>query len=154
MLKLSKKADYALIAVKHLATQQEQRACSAHEIAQEYSISSTLMAKVLQTLARHGLVSARHGAAGGYQLAKSPEQLSALEVISAIEGPVQITSCVSSHGPCDAMDRCSVREPLRRVNDGILQLLSALKISQLSEDAPEPVLVELRTVDAAVVGKG
>lgn len=154
MLKLSKKADYALIAVKHLATQPEQRPCSAHEIAQEYSISETLMAKVLQTLARHALVTARYGAAGGYQLAKSPEHLSALEVISAIEGPVLITSCVSSHGPCDAMDRCSVREPLRRVNEGILHLLSALKISQLSEDAPEPVFVELRTADAAVVGEG
>ena len=154
MLKLSKKADYALIAVKHLARQQAQRACSAHEIAQEYSISATLMAKVLQTLARHGLVTATHGAAGGYQLAKDPGELSVLEVITAIEGPVQITSCVSSHGPCDVMDNCSVREPLRRVNAGILHLLTALKISQLHEDAPEPVLVELRSADAAVVGKG
>src|SRR2546423_11998513 len=154
MLKLSKKADYALIAVKHLARQQAQRACSAHEIAQEYSISATLMAKVLQTLARHGLVTATHGAAGGYQLAKDPGELSVLEVITAIEGPVQINPGVSSHGPCDVMDNCSVREPLRRVNVGILHLLSALKISQLHEDAPEPVLVELRSVDAAVVGKG
>jgi Rrf2 family protein len=154
MLKLSKKADYALIAVKHLATQQEQRASSAHEIAQEYSISATLMAKVLQTLARNGLVNARHGAAGGYQLAKPPEQISALEVISAIEGPVVITSCVSSHGPCDATQRCSVREPLRRLNDGILQLLSELKISQLSEDATEPILVGLHGSDAVAAGKG
>src|SRR5256885_1532673 len=130
MLKLSKKADYALIAVKHLARQQAQRACSAHEIAEEYGISATLMAKVLQTLARHGVITARYGAGGGYQLAKEPEQVSALEVISAIEGPVLITSCVTSHGPCDAMDRCSVREPLQRVNDSILQLLGALKISQ------------------------
>lgn len=153
MLKLSKKADYALIAVKHLATQQGLRACSAHEIAQEYGISGTLMAKVLQTLAKQGLVVAKHGASGGYQLAKAPEQVSALEVISAIEGPVLITSCVSSHGRCDAMERCSVREPLRRVNDGILQLLGALKISQLSEDAPEPVLVELGP-DAVVASQG
>src|SRR2546421_9428716 len=93
MFKLSKKADYALIAVKHLAMHREQHACSAHEIAQEYGISTTLMAKVLQKLAREGLVNAKHGAAGGYQLAKEPEQISALEVISAIEGPVLITSC-------------------------------------------------------------
>ena len=153
MLKLSKKADYALIAVKHLATRQDLHACSAHEIAQEYGISGTLMAKVLQTLARQGLVAAKHGASGGYQLAKAPEQVSALEVISAIEGPVLITSCVSSHGPCYAMERCSVREPLRRVNEGILQLLSALKMSQLSEETPEPVLVELGQ-DAVGAGQG
>ena len=154
MLKLSKKADYGLIAVKHLAMHREQHACSAHEIAQEYGISTTLMAKVLQKLAREGLVYAKHGAAGGYQLAKEPGQISALEVISAIEGPVLITSCVTSHGSCDAMDHCSVREPLRRVNEGILQLLSALKISQLSEDAPEAVLVELSAADRFATAKG
>src|SRR2546423_14190912 len=106
MLKLSKKADYALIAIKHLARQQAQRASSAHEIAQEYSISATLMAKVLQTLARNGLVNARHGAAGGDQFAKPPEQISALGVIFAIEGPGVSTSCVSSHGACGATQRC------------------------------------------------
>src|SRR2546430_1987916 len=111
------------------------------------------MAKVLQKLAREGLVNAKHGAGGGYQLAKEPEQVSALEVISAIEGPVLITSCVTSHGPCDAMDRCSVREPLQRVNDSILQLLGALKISQLSEDAPDSVLVELRAADHVAAGQ-
>src|SRR2546423_14988742 len=103
MLKLSKKADYALIAIKHLARQQAQRACSAHEIAQEYSISATLMAKVLQTLARHGLVTATHGAAGANQLANDPGELSVREVITAIGGPVHITSCVSSRGRCEAM---------------------------------------------------
>jgi DNA-binding IscR family transcriptional regulator len=68
-----------------------------------------------------------------------------LEVISAIDGPVLITSCVTSHGNCDATDRCSVREPLRRVNESILQVLSTVTISQMSEEPQEQVLVELRT---------
>jgi len=109
MFKLSKKADYGLIAVKHLATHRDVHACSANEISEEYGISTTLMAKVLQKLARHGVVAAKHGSSGGYQLAKDPGQISALDVISAIDGPVLITSCVTSHGNCDATDRCSVR---------------------------------------------
>ena len=112
MFKLSKKADYGLIAVKHLAMHRNAHACSANEISEEYGISTTLMAKVLQKLAREGLVAAKHGSSGGYQLAKDPGQISALDVISAIDGPVLITSCVTSHGNCDATDRCSVREPL------------------------------------------
>src|SRR5256714_13274351 len=87
MFKLSKKADYGLIAVKHLAMHREQHACSAHEIAQEYGISTTLMAKVLQKLAREGLVYGQHGAAGGFQVGKEPGQISPPEVNSAIERP-------------------------------------------------------------------
>ncbi|HYA98134.1 MAG TPA: Rrf2 family transcriptional regulator [Methylomirabilota bacterium] len=143
MFKLSKKADYALIAVKHLALHRKEHACSAAEIAAEYGISGTLMAKVLQKLAKGGLIQARHGAAGGYQLSREPAQISALEVISAIDGPVLITSCVTNHGPCDATSKCTVREPLRKVNESILQVLGAVTISQLSEESPEPSLVAL-----------
>src|SRR5260221_14627359 len=101
MFKLSKKADYGLIAVKHLAMHRNQHACSANEIADEYGISSTLMAKVLQKLARQNLVAAKHGSSGGYQLSKAPDQISALEAITAIDGPVLITSWVTSHGNCE-----------------------------------------------------
>lgn len=144
MFKLSKKADYGLIAMKHLALHRQQHACSANEIAEEYGISVTLMAKVLQLLARNGLVAAKHGSSGGYQLAKEPEKITALDVIAAIDGPVLITSCVTSHGNCDATEKCSVREPLRRVNESILTVLSAVTISQMSEEPQDTSLVELR----------
>jgi Rrf2 family protein len=145
MFKLSKKADYALIAVKHLAKSGQGESRSAGDISERYGVSAPLMAKVLQKLARQGLVVARHGSSGGYQLAREPGLISALDVISAVDGPVLITSCVTSHGNCDATLHCSVREPLRRVNDSILQVLSTVTISQMSEDPEEPLLVELQT---------
>lgn len=148
MFKLSKKADYGLIAMKHLANHRDQHACSANEIAEEYGISATLMAKVLQKLAKNSLVAAKHGSTGGYQLAKDARSISALEVITAIDGPVLITSCVTSHGNCDATDRCSVKEPLRRVNESIMGVLQTVTVAQLSEDTTsEPALVELKGLD-------
>jgi Rrf2 family protein len=147
MFKLSKKADYGLIAMKHLALHRQEHACSANEIAEEYGISATLMAKVLQKLARHGLVAAKHGSSGGYQLSRQPERISALEVLTAIDGPVLITSCVTSHGNCDATERCSVKEPLQRVNESILGVLSTVSIASLSEEKQEPALVELKGAD-------
>jgi Rrf2 family protein len=144
MFKLSKKADYGLIAMKHLANHSQGHACSANEIAEEYGISATLMAKVLQKLAKQGLVAAKHGSTGGYQLTRRPEQISALEVLTAIDGPVLITSCVTSHGNCDATERCSVKEPLQRVNESILNLLSMVTIAHLSEEKQETSLVELK----------
>jgi Rrf2 family protein len=151
MFKLSKKADYGLIAMKHLANHREQHACSASEIAEEYGISATLMAKVLQKLARQSLVAAKHGSSGGYQLAKEPTKISALEVITAIDGPVLITSCVTNHGACDATDRCSIKEPLRRVNESILEVLGTVTIAQLSEDTQEPALVALKGMERLAV---
>ena len=133
-----------MIAMKHLANHRQEHACSANEIAEEYGISATLMAKVLQKLAKQGLVAAKHGSTGGYQLARQPDKISALEVLTAIDGPVLITSCVTSHGNCDATERCSVKEPLQRVNESILNVLNTVTIAHLSEEKQEPALVELK----------
>src|ERR1700674_336423 len=145
MVKLTKKADYALIAVRHLATHGVEHSHSAADIAEVYGISPQLLAKVLQRLAKHGLVTARHGSSGGYQLARHPKDISALEVISAVDGPLVITSCVTNHGNCDQSNTCTVREPLRKVNESILKVFRSVSISQMSEESPEAELVGLST---------
>jgi FeS assembly SUF system regulator len=145
MLKLSKKADYGLIAVKHLATRGVEAAQSAADIAEVYGISAPLLAKVLQKLARGGLVTAQHGSAGGYRLAKDPSDISALDVISAVDGPVFITSCTTTRGECFQSPKCTVREPLRRVNESIMQVLSTVTISQMSDEPEQPALVALQS---------
>jgi FeS assembly SUF system regulator len=144
MLKLSKKADYGLIALKHLAMHQGGDSFSASDIAEAYGISAPLMAKVLQKLARGGLVAARHGSSGGYMLARDASRITALDAIHAIEGPLFITSCVTHRGKCDQTDTCIVREPLRRVNDSILDVLNKVTISQMTDETPTSEVVELR----------
>ncbi len=143
MLKLSKKADYGLIAVRHLSQYGGSQACSAAEISAACGISGALMAKVLQKLARAGLVVARHGSGGGYQLSRQAGEISVFEVIDAIDGPLRITSCVTRRGECEQAQTCTVKEPLRRVNDSILQILKRVSISQMSEGSAEAGLVEL-----------
>ena len=139
MLKLSKKADYGLIAVKHLAMRGQAASCSATDIAEFYGIPAQLMAKVLQKLAKRGLLVSRHGSNGGYALARAAADITALEVISAIDGPLYITSCVTTRGDCYQTPRCTVREPLRKVNDSILQVLGTIRISELAaEGTPRP----------------
>lgn len=144
MLKLSKKADYGLIALKHLAMHNGGGSYSAADISEVYGISTPLMAKVLQKLAKGGLVAARHGSSGGYTLARDPAQITALEAISAIDGPLFITSCVTSHGECYQTTTCTVREPLRRVNESILEVLNKVTISQMADDGGSSEVVELR----------
>jgi len=133
MFKLSKKADYGLIAVKHLAMHRQQHACSANEVAEEYGISTTLMAKVLQKLTRAKILLSVAGTNGGYKLSRDAKRISALEVVRAIDGPVILTHCFTEHGVCDQSENCTVREPLRRVHEAILELLENFTINDLAE---------------------
>jgi DNA-binding IscR family transcriptional regulator len=75
---------------------------------------------------------------GGYTLTRDPKTISAFEVIKAIDGPLFITSCVTVRGECGQSDRCTIREPLRKVNESIEQVLKNIMISQMKE-APEVI---------------
>jgi Rrf2 family protein len=138
MLRLTKKADYGLMALKYLAEQPGGGALSAKEIAEAYHIPSPLLAKILQTLARAGLLVSHAGTHGGYALARPPAEISAFEVIRAIDGPLFITSCITIHGTCDLHGTCTIKEPLRKVNDSITDLLSDLSIADLIEPSDHP----------------
>ena len=138
MLRLTKKADYGLMALKYLAEQQDPNASqSAKDIAEAYHIPPQLLAKILQTLAKTGLLVSHAGTNGGYSLARSAAQISAFEVIRAIDGPLFITSCITIHGACDLTSHCTIKEPLRKVNDSIKDLLSGITIADLI-DASDP----------------
>ncbi len=101
MLRLSKKADYALIAMKHLALRPDEAAASAREIAEQYDIPVELMAKVLQRLARKGLLASHQGTRGGYQLGRSPAAISIADVIQAVDGPFTVTACSTEEENCE-----------------------------------------------------
>src|SRR5215467_825218 len=134
MLKLTKKADYGLMAMKHFAEHGHGAACSAKDVAESYGIPQEALAKILQRLAKAGLLISQHGTNGGYTLARAPETISAFDVIRAIDGPLFITSCITVRGECDQSDRCTIREPLRRVNDSIEQVLKSITISEMKEE--------------------
>lgn len=136
MLRLTKKADYGLMALKYLAEHPNEASLSAKDIAVAYHIPPQLLAKVLQLLAREGLLHSHAGMNGGYTLARSPGTISAFEVIRIIDGPLFITSCVTDSGPCDLTSSCTIKEPLARVNDTISDVLKKIKISDLVEADP------------------
>src|SRR3954469_12297501 len=139
MLRLTKKADYGLMALKCLAEQTAREensgvsAQSAKDIAEAYHIPPQLLAKILQTLAKAGLLVSHAGTNGGYSLSRPAGDITAFEVIRAIDGPLFITSCITIHGACDLTSTCTIKEPLRKVNDSIKDLLSGIRISDLIE---------------------
>ncbi len=132
MLKLTKRADYGMMAMRYLAEHAGGGPYSARDIAESNSIPLPVLAKTLQTLARAELVASLHGATGGYLLARAADRISAFEVISAFDGPPVITNCGSGRHRCDMTTHCSVKEPLQRVNERIRELLCSITVADLA----------------------
>lgn len=148
MLKLTKKADYGLIAMRHLAEHADRGALSAKDLADRYGIPQEALAKILQKLARAKLVVSQHGIRGGYTLARDAREISAFDVIRAVEGPLFMTSCVTVHGECEQVDRCTVKEPLRRVSQSIEEVLSRITIGEMARDGSKSeAKAELITIE-------
>ena len=134
MLKLTKKADYGLIALRHLAVSRPRASASAKDIADSYGIPLPLLSKVLQKLARGGLLISEQGTNGGYRLARAARDISTLEAVRVIDGPIILTKCFTEHAGCDQTALCPVREPLRKVHEGILSLLANISLADLASE--------------------
>src|SRR5215218_10743659 len=135
MLRLSKKADYALMAMKHLATKADAASASAREIAEQYDIPVELMAKVLQRLARRGLLISHQGTRGGYRLSRPVGKISVADIIQAIDGPLTVTACSTESENCGQYSKCSVRDPLWRIKDRIVAALSTCSLQEIADPA-------------------
>src|SRR3954463_9931886 len=139
MLRLSKKADYALMAMKHLALREDRasdRSSSAREIAEAYDIPVELMAKVLQRLVRRGLLASHQGTRGGYRLSRPAAMISVADVIQAIDGPLTVTACSTEAENCGQYSKCSIRDPLWRIKDRIVAALATCSLQEMSADVP------------------
>ncbi len=134
MLKLSKKSEYALLAVRYLAINSNGNYSTARDISQYYDIPYELVAKVLQQLVKKSILSSYQGVRGGYSITRAPDQISLMEIISAIEDKYQITNCMddkSSQKECSHFDCCMIRDPLIKVQREIDKVFQNMKINQI-----------------------
>ena len=124
VMQISRKIDYALRAVIHLARRDDRRPSSVAEIALQEGVPKKFLEKIIQDLIHHGLVRSTRGAQGGYTLAQAPEMITFKNVIEAIEGPVSINVCVGENGDgheCAKFPNCGMlwvwKEAQRRMMD-------------------------------------
>ncbi|HVW05784.1 MAG TPA: Rrf2 family transcriptional regulator [Vicinamibacterales bacterium] len=147
MLRLSKKADYALLAMRHLAAHHDRGAMSSRELAETYDIPSELLAKVLQKLVRGRLLVSVQGIRGGYALSRPADRISVADVIQAVDGPLTVTACSDADHSCEQYSKCNIRDPLWRIKDRIISALAATSVSELAADmaipTPPPDVVPL-----------
>jgi Rrf2 family protein len=147
MLQLTKRTEYGLIAMVHLA-QRGGEFVSVREICEHYPIPRRLVAEVLKELGRAELVESHRGAAGGYALSRAPEHIALSEVVAALEGEPGLTSCQGAelralgqggqgHAvECGVQPTCPIRSPIHRIREHLWDLMQRTTLRSLTGSAP------------------
>ena len=137
MLRLSKLTDYATVLLARLAVLRGLH--TAAELAAATGLAEPTVRKLMKNLTQAGLVASMRGVNGGYQLARAPDSISAVEIIDAIEGPVAITECSGDHSACYIQSHCAISSKWQRISQSIHNALSDVSLAQLADPRPLPL---------------
>lgn len=142
MLTLSKKVEYALIALLHMAGKTSYDLTTAKEMADQFSIPGELLGKVLQALARTKLISSTQGSRGGYHLARPVENITLGDVIEAVEGPVVLARCQEDPAHCGQFHACTIKEPVHQIHEQLVRYIHGISLGDFRHVAT-PALARL-----------
>jgi len=153
MLSLTRKVDYALVAMVDLA-QRAPELVSAREIAERLHLPLPMLTNILNQLKTAGLVTSCRGVYGGYCLARRPEQISLAELIDAVEGPFRLTVCCGdepeAEADCSRHVVCGVKDPVRRLHRQLREFLGGVSVAHIACDAvPVSLMIETSAPAAA-----
>lgn len=133
MVRLSKRVEYGLIAIRDIAARTGGDLVTAKEISDRYGIPYDLLAKVLQRLSKAGLITSHQGVRGGYALAVDPQLLQVSTIIHAIEGTTPVIAQCLSDGPasCDVFNVCTIKSPLTKVQANIERAFRTMTLAEI-----------------------
>ena len=131
MLKITRKAEYALIALRHLNSIKDGELATVKEISTKYGIPQELLAKALQQLARAKVIDATKGPSGGYKLLTDPNEINMTKFFEILEGPMGIMDCFFE-SDCNQLSACNIRTPINRINDSIRTIFDKLTLADIT----------------------
>ena len=137
-MQISRRADYGVRVILDLATNCRQERASTHDIAARQNIPSPFLAKIISQLALAGLITTYRGAGGGVSLSRPSSEISLLNVIEALEGPIVLNRCVTDPEGCPQNDRCPVHDVWIRAQAELVALLAATTFDQLARSNRYP----------------
>ncbi|MBT8140961.1 MAG: SUF system Fe-S cluster assembly regulator [Gammaproteobacteria bacterium] len=142
MLKISKLTDYGTLVLSTMAAAPDTQ-FSASELAKQLGLSNSIVSKILKLLSRADLLNSHRGAHGGYLLAHPVENINALDIIRALEGPVALTECSTDHNDCEIAAVCKMQSKWQVINLAIRRALSELTLADLSKPIPKKMNIDL-----------
>ena len=152
MIRLTRISDYGIVLMTHLAARSDHQPRNARQVATAARLPLPVVRKILKVLTREGLLASHRGSKGGYSLARSPEQISAAEMIAALDGPIGLTECTIHPGQCEQEPSCHVREPWKRINAVVHQALSSVTLAELAQPALAAAELHSETIRLGSLG--
>ena len=137
MLRVTRLTDYATVVMTVLAARPD-AVMSAPDLAEQAGLEAPTVAKVLKPLAQAGLVEGFRGANGGYRLTREAADISLVEIVEAMEGPLGMTECSVPSGQCGIAHSCGVQANWRRINDVVAEALGNISLAQMLEPPQRP----------------
>ena len=132
MLKLTRKVEYALIALRHMQNKESRAVTSTKEIAEMYDIPLELLAKTLQLMARGSIIDAVHGPNGGYKIKAKLENINMIEFFEKIEGPLGLMDCYFD-SDCTQISACNIRSPIQKINDNMRNMFENMTVGEITQ---------------------
>jgi Rrf2 family protein len=130
-MQITRQADYAVRAVLHLAQMRNGDRAATSTVAKEQRIPPSFLAKIISQLSIAGLLHTSRGARGGVMLARDPKDITLLEVVEAIDGPIQLNECVSDDGVCSFDESCPIRSVWCEAQEDLVARLRQTDFGQL-----------------------
>jgi Rrf2 family protein len=143
VLRISRKIDYGLRAMIYLASLPSGSVVPFREIARQMEVPEDFLAKILKTLVDQGLVKSARGPHGGYALGRRPADISFLDVIEAVEGPVALNVCLDGDDACGRSGTCTMVSVWRAGQERMLDVYRQAKLSELTLKPDDPGQVGL-----------
>jgi Rrf2 family protein len=151
MLKVNRKVEYGLVALKHMVARAPHQLTSVREICDHYGTPFDPMAHVLRILSTARLVESEQGAHGGYRLVGDLTRFSVAQFIELIDGQLALTECMKAEQECRCtlMDRCNIVSPMHNFHNHMIQFLRSISVHDLLQDAPAFSLVTPKNLSAS-----
>ncbi len=130
-MQITRQADYAIRAVRYLAKQGSSKNVATSTVAKEMQIPASFLAKIISQLSIAGLLRTSRGARGGVLLAREPKDISVLDVVEAIDGPILLNECVGTNKPCNFESDCLVHPIWQEVQESLVGRLAATRFDVL-----------------------
>ncbi len=149
MFQLTRKTDYAIIALSHM-TRQNGCVCTAREIADRFHVPQALLMNVLKIVSQAGLLQSHRGAKGGYTLARPAGEISLADIIAAVEGPIRFVQCAEHEAACDLTHTCPVRTPMQSIHRRMEAMLRQTSLADIVHELEESERSVFVSVNGAV----
>jgi FeS assembly SUF system regulator len=154
MIRLTRISDYGVLLMTLLAVRGDREPRNARQVATAARLPLPVVRKILKVLTREGLLDSHRGSKGGYSLARPPEQISAAEMIAALDGPIGLTECAIHPGQCGQEASCYVREPWQQINAVVQHALNSVTLADLARPVPDNAVFRADTIPLSSPGLG